>query len=153
MSLATVDFSKAPDKAPVCLECGADAKLATGADAYPAHETHLHDQPMWVCECGAYCRCKPGTIKPLGRPASAKARAAQTAAERAKVEALDVLRAHGASWNNARKRTNRAWVSVLKMGWATKARHPRSLTLKQAEALIDRMHEVAAHAAEDAVAP
>ena len=153
MSLDTVDFSKRPDKPPVCIECGSDARLATGAEAYPPHETFLHDQPMWVCDCGAYCRCQGGTIKPVGKPALAETRASQTRALLAQQAAFDALRASGASWSNATRRSRKAWLTVLKVGWGRRGCHPRSLTKPQAEALIERMAQVAQHAGEEDSAP
>lgn len=76
MSTENLDFTTIPRKGPKCLECRKRARIGSGAEAYP-DEPHLHDQPMWICECGAYARCKAGTFIPIGYPASRETRQLQ----------------------------------------------------------------------------
>lgn len=79
MSLENIDFTQAPRNPPSCVECEKKTRLAvSGLDHYP--ETELHGLPIWECECGAFGRCKPGTIIPCARPGSAETRAARGAA-------------------------------------------------------------------------
>lgn len=81
MNTENLDFTTIPRKGPKCLECHKRARIGTGAETYP-DEPHLHNQPMWVCECGAYARCKAGTFTPIGYPSSRKTRQLQTEALR-----------------------------------------------------------------------
>lgn len=63
-----------------CAECGKEAAtLVDGARIYP-HRPDLHRRSFWLCDCGAYCGCHPGTTFPLGAPAGRDTRAARVAA-------------------------------------------------------------------------
>lgn len=117
MSLQTIDFTKAPRKAPKCLECGELARLGTGADAYP-DEPELHDRPMWICSCGAYATCKPGTIIPIGRPASRETRAKQV---QLRIE-MTHLREALISAGVGRKRSHKIVVRAAGVGFQTQMR-------------------------------
>ncbi len=110
MSLNTVDLTSAPDKPPICAECKQPSRLATGAETYP-DEPHLHDQPMWLCECGAYCRCKPGTLKPIGRPAWRETREIQTEITRLREGVRRHLKMAGRSHSVAKRETQRIVLS------------------------------------------
>jgi hypothetical protein len=70
-----------PTRPPVCLECGQDAVLKTGADVYP-HRPDLAGLQFWVCTCGARCGCHKGTDKPLGNPCGPETAGARSAAHR-----------------------------------------------------------------------
>lgn len=74
-----IDVTKFPRNAPKCIECGSRARLALTDVAYP-DEPELHGKPLWLCECGAFSRCKAGTLIPSGRPAGPETRAARAAA-------------------------------------------------------------------------
>lgn len=59
-------------RAPIC--CGAFARLTSGAEIYP-HRPDLHGNPIYVCDaCRSRVGCHPGTITPLGTPATAETR-------------------------------------------------------------------------------
>lgn len=58
---------------PVCEECRDKAKLVTGAKVYP-HREDLYGRTFWLCDCGAYCGCHPGSSQPLGTPAGPELR-------------------------------------------------------------------------------
>lgn len=63
-----------------CAECGEqNAELVTGKNIYP-HRPDLHAKGFWLCACGAYCGCHPGTSIPLGAPAGPLTRRARNAA-------------------------------------------------------------------------
>jgi hypothetical protein len=70
------------DFGPRCMECGkCDASLVGGKAIYP-HRTDLYEKPFWLCACGAYCGCHPGTENPLGYPAGHDTRRARSALHR-----------------------------------------------------------------------
>lgn len=58
---------------PICAECSKLAKWVTGEKVYPDHP-NLWEKPYWLCECGAYVGCHPGTDIPLGFPAGRQLR-------------------------------------------------------------------------------
>jgi hypothetical protein len=64
---------------PVCIECGSGSNLVTGREVYP-HRPDLFTKRFWLCPCGAYCGCHPGSVVPLGNPAGAETRKARMAA-------------------------------------------------------------------------
>ena len=57
----------------VCSECSSAAFLVAGARIYP-HRKDLHGRKFWLCPCGAYVGCHPGTTLPLGSPAGKRLR-------------------------------------------------------------------------------
>ncbi len=63
-------------KAPRCVECRNHARLAESQAVYPFAPQYW-GRPIWLCRCGAYVGCHPGTNKPLGNPAGKEARAAR----------------------------------------------------------------------------
>ena len=65
-----------------CLECGGVGKLVTGKAIYP-HRPDLYAKRFYLCACGAYCGCHPGSIVPLGHPCGPETRAARQAAHAA----------------------------------------------------------------------
>lgn len=67
---------------PVCIECGKLAEL-TGAKVIYPHREDLWDRQLWVCACGAYVGCHPGTEIPLGYPGGLETRRARSAAHAA----------------------------------------------------------------------
>ena len=67
---------------PQCIECGAIAKLTTGEVVYP-HRRDLYDNRMYLCSCGAYVGCHPGSFVPLGYPCGEATRRARMAAHNA----------------------------------------------------------------------
>lgn len=67
------------DFGPRCIECGkAEASLVGGKAIYP-HRRDLYKKSFWLCTCGAYCGCHPGTENPLGYPAGPATRKARSA--------------------------------------------------------------------------
>src|SRR5258707_499472 len=64
---------------PTCQHCGAEAKLVSGLAVYP-HRPDLCHKKFWLCGCGAFVGCHPGTSRPLGAPSNAALRRAKTAA-------------------------------------------------------------------------
>lgn len=67
---------------PICIECGKLATLESAKAVYP-HRADLWDRKLYLCACGAYVGCHPGTEIPLGYPAGAETRAARSSAHRA----------------------------------------------------------------------
>jgi hypothetical protein len=63
-------------KSPPCLHCQGDTHLVDGSKVYP-HRPDLFSKWFWLCDCGAYCGCHPGTTKPLGFPANKETRQAR----------------------------------------------------------------------------
>lgn len=52
-------------KAQLCPYCSGKPKLKDSSCVYGKSYG-----PIWICECGAFCGCHPGTNKPLGRVAN-----------------------------------------------------------------------------------
>lgn len=73
-SLAEVDAT--------CIECGGEGKLTHGRAVYP-HRPDLYHKHFYLCECGAYCGCHPGSVVPLGNPCGPETRQARMAAHNA----------------------------------------------------------------------
>jgi zinc-finger-containing domain len=69
-----------------CLECDRVAKLVGGKEIYP-HRPDLYGKHFYLCACGAYCGCHPGSVIPLGHPCGPETRRARSAAH----EAFDPL--------------------------------------------------------------
>ncbi len=67
---------------PTCIECANTAALVTGKRIYP-HRPDLYGKSFWLCECGAYCGCHPGTTDPLGYPCGPATRQARSRAHAA----------------------------------------------------------------------
>lgn len=65
-----------------CIECGGAAKLTDGRAIYP-HRPDLYHKAFWLCGCGAYCGCHPGTTQALGSPCGPVTRKARSAAHAA----------------------------------------------------------------------
>lgn len=65
-----------------CLECGKEARLVDGKRIYP-HRPDLYAKSFYLCECGAYCGCHPGTTSALGSPCGPATRKARSAAHAA----------------------------------------------------------------------
>lgn len=74
-----IDPTKFPRNAPKCNECEKRTSLSVTDVAYP-DEPELHGKPLWLCECGAFSRCRPGTLVPSGRPAGRETRSARAVA-------------------------------------------------------------------------
>lgn len=64
---------------PICLECGGEGRLVGGKAIYP-HRPDLYAKHFYLCGCGAYCGCHPGTTAPLGHPCGPETRRARSAA-------------------------------------------------------------------------
>lgn len=106
MDADKLDFKTIPRKGPKCLECRLRARIGTGAETYPG-EPHLHDQPMWVCTCGAYARCKAGTFTPIGLPASRETRQIQHEAGQKHREYCRIIQSSGRSASAAKSRAKK----------------------------------------------
>jgi len=65
-----------------CADCGGSSTCVTGREIYP-HRGDLHHKRFWLCGCGAYVGCHPGSTRPLGSPAGAETRRARNAAHAA----------------------------------------------------------------------
>ena len=59
--------------------CGQTAALVTGDVIYP-HRPDLNSKNFYLCECGRYVGCHPGSTDPLGTPADKPTRQARGAA-------------------------------------------------------------------------
>lgn len=57
------------DFGPRCVECGKAQSSIVGGDRIYSHRPDLAEKSFWLCPCGAYCGCHPGTEDPLGFPA------------------------------------------------------------------------------------
>lgn len=66
----------------LCMECDRKATLVGGKRIYP-HRPDLYAKRFFLCECGAYVGCHPGTELPLGYPAGPETRVARSAAHAA----------------------------------------------------------------------
>jgi hypothetical protein len=64
---------------PTCIECGGMGALVTGERVYP-HRPDLYAKRFYLCACGAYCGCHPGSVVPLGNPCGPETRRARSAA-------------------------------------------------------------------------
>ena len=62
-----------------CIECGGQGQLVGGERIYP-HRPDLYAKQFYLCQCGAYCGCHPGSIVPLGNPCGPETRRARSAA-------------------------------------------------------------------------
>lgn len=59
---------------PKCPGCGKYMALTTGKTLHFL-EKHLHKEQFYYCTCGTWeIQCKPGTLKPKGRPGDATLR-------------------------------------------------------------------------------
>lgn len=67
---------------PKCIECGKMAHLVKGDVIYP-HRRDLWEKRCYLCECGAYVGCHPGSFVPLGYPCGAETRKARMSAHNA----------------------------------------------------------------------
>jgi hypothetical protein len=112
---------------PVCLECGAIAKLVGGERIYP-HRPDLYHKRFWLCECGAYCGCHGVTTRPLGNPAGPETRRARNAAH----QNFDPL------WKSRQmdRRAAYAWLS-REMGIPPEQTHIGMMTAAQAWQVVD----------------
>ncbi len=130
-----IDFDKAPLNPPSCMECGAKTRLADASTCYP-DEPHLHDRPMWICECGAFAGCQPGTLMPKVRPAGAEVRAARHLIWEARSKFWERVAADCASKTQARKKY---WREAMRLGfgidlsWASKKAILRVAAICQSE--------------------
>lgn len=64
---------------PICIECGGRGELVDGQRIYP-HRPDLYAKRFYLCACGAYCGCHPGSVVPLGNPCGPVTRRARRAA-------------------------------------------------------------------------
>lgn len=64
---------------PICIECGEHGHLVDGRRIYP-HRSDLYAKSFYLCACGAYCGCHPGSVVPLGNPCGPVTRRARSAA-------------------------------------------------------------------------
>ncbi len=87
---------------PTCIECGSRAEIVGGSRIYP-HRPDLYQKKFWLCGCGAYVGCHPGTREPLGSPAGPETRRARSAAH----AAFDPLWRSG----QMRRKAAYAWLS------------------------------------------
>lgn len=62
-----------------CIECGGTGELVDGKRIYP-HRPDLYRKRFYLCACGAYCGCHPGSVVPLGNPCGPETRRARSAA-------------------------------------------------------------------------
>jgi hypothetical protein len=67
-----------------CIECGGKGRIASGREVCPERRDRAA-WVFWLCECGAFVSCHPGTAVPMGRPANGRTRSFRIRAH----EALD----------------------------------------------------------------
>lgn len=58
---------------PICVECGGKGRMTSGKALHPS-KPDLHSRIFFVCDCGAWVGCHPGTGVPLGHPAGTATR-------------------------------------------------------------------------------
>lgn len=111
---------------PRCVECGKMGRLVGGEKIYP-HRPDLFHKKFYLCVCGAYCGCHPGTILALGYPAGPVTRASRLAAH----AAFDKL------WRNGTFRRHEAyrWLSKMLQIPSTEC-HIGMMTAEQADAVV-----------------
>ena len=124
--------------APICVECGETAALTDGQSIYP-HRPDLWAKSIYLCGCGAYVGCHPGTHKPLGYPCGPVTRKWRSAAH----EAFDPL------WKSKRvtRHAAYAWLAA-ELGVEGKDCHIGMMTEDQARRVVQvaraRAQEIAA---------
>jgi hypothetical protein len=53
---------------PICVECGGRGEMVGGAKVHP-NKPERHNRIFYLCKCGAFVSCHPGTAFAAGRPA------------------------------------------------------------------------------------
>lgn len=103
---------------PECVECGRMGRMIFGAQLHPGKPA-LENKAFYVCPCGAWTGCHPGTGFPVGRPAGSKTRRLRVLAH----ERFDVIWAADAATGKSAAR-NRAYEWLAKkMGLTTRECH------------------------------
>lgn len=141
-----VDLSAAPSKAPKCCECGARTRIATGEQTYPT-EPELWARPMWLCGCGAYARCSPGTLYPIGVPASKETRQVRSACWSAYRELRAIYAGDGAFKDRHKREIQkefrrRAGFGIIQTSLMKRVRAEESLRVLRD--MLDELREKAA---------
>ena len=114
-----------------CLDCGKVGKLVTGEVIYP-HRRDLHAKHFYLCDCGAYCGCHPGSVIPLGHPCGPDTRKARSAAH----EAFDPLwKGKGMSRSSAY-----AWLAAA-TGMKPSRCHIGMMSKDQAEMVVQAVYD------------
>jgi hypothetical protein len=119
---------------PLCAECGATAALVGGARIYP-HRPDLYAKRFYLCDCGAYVGCHPGTEVALGRPAGPLTRKARERAH----NCFDVLwrrkmRVEGVTQKVARN-AGYAWLA-RELGYEPGKCHIGWMTAEEANRVV-----------------
>ena len=65
-----------------CIECGGKGRIASGREVCPERQDRA-SWAFWLCGCGAWVSCHPGTAIPMGRPGNALTRSWRIQAHRA----------------------------------------------------------------------
>jgi zinc-finger-containing domain len=114
-------------KAPPCLHCQQRVSLVDGSKIY-THRLDLRSKWFWLCECGAYCGCHPGSTQPLGFPANAETRKARSKLHELRLDPL---------WKSApkhKRKNQRSEVYIFmasKMGLSRDNAHTGMFTIEQ----------------------
>jgi hypothetical protein len=112
-----------------CAECGGPADLTDGRVIYP-HRPDLAKKSFWLCKCGAYCGCHPGTTSALGSPAGPDTRRARSAAH----AAFDPL------WRSGEMTRNEAYTWLAQSLGIPQGRcHIGMMTADEARRVITRV--------------
>ena len=117
-----------------CIECGSSANLVGGDRIYP-HRRDLYHKKFWLCACGAYCGCHPGTESALGSPCGPITRKARSAAH----AAFDPL------WKGQKmdRRAAYAWLSKA-TGIPAERCHIGMMTADEAQSVVSAVAALAA---------
>lgn len=71
---------------PICVECGKRGAMVSGVKVHPT-KPEMHNRIFYLCPCGAFVSCHPGTGIANGRPAHGPTRYLRHKAH----EALDAI--------------------------------------------------------------
>lgn len=122
------------DYGPRCLECRQRNSSLVGGKAIYPHRPDLYGKAFWLCACGAYCGCHPGTQSPLGFPCGPTTRKARSALH----VVMDPL------WTNVqhgKKKRRNAVYSFLaeRMGKSRDDTHSAMFTAEECRAAIEHL--------------
>lgn len=94
-----------------CVDCGSSASIEVGAERIYPHRWDLREKRYWLCPCGAFVGCHPGSNKPLGAPALSETRKVRSAAHAFFDPLWERKMRHGYKKREAR-RAGYIWLSV-----------------------------------------
>lgn len=108
-----------------CVECGGKGRIASGREVCPQRQDRAA-WVFWLCGCGAYVGCHPGTAVPMGRPGNGRTRSYRIQAHQALDRRWMRVGRQRSKHATSRSRPKAyAWLAAMAMNWArAKARKP-----------------------------